>query len=78
MAIRAECYARILFLFRKMEEEGFRDEDWMEIPREEGLDVISPPQVTNILRALAALSVGFEEDDSIIPEARRVESPIEA
>ena len=60
-----------------MEEEGFCDEDWMEIPREEGLDVISPPRVTNILSTSAALTVGLEEDEPIICEARHVDPPIE-
>ena len=39
---------------------------------------ISPPRITNISSASAALIVGLEEDEPIIPEARRVESPIEA
>ena len=49
----------------------------MELLREEGLDVISPPRVTNIPSASAALTVGLEEDDSLIPEVRHVESPID-
>ena len=53
-----------------MEEVGFQDEDWMEIPHEEGLDVISPPSITNILSASAALTIGLEEDEPTIPEAR--------
>ena len=50
----------------------------MELPREEGLDVISPPRVTNILSMSAALTVGLEEDEPTIPKARSVEPPIEA
>ena len=43
--------------------EGFRDEDWMDIPGEEGLNVIFPPRITNIPSAPAALTVGLDEDE---------------
>ena len=77
MAICVECYAWLLFLFREMKEVGFQDEDWMELPCEEGLNVIYLPWVTNIPSASASLTVGLEEDEPTIPEARCVEPPIE-
>ena len=54
-----------------MAEPGFRDEDWMDLPREEGHDVISPPRVTNIPRATAALTINLEEEEPEIPERKR-------
>ena len=68
---------RNLSLFREMVE-GFRDEDWMELPREEGHDVISPPRVTSIPSAPAALPIGLEEEETTILEARHTRSPIQA
>lgn len=53
-----------------MVEEGFRDEDWMDIPHEEGLNVISPPRIMNILSALAILTMGVEGDEITIPKVR--------
>ena len=50
----------------------------MEISHEEGLDVMSPPRITNIMSASAPLTIVLEEDEPVFPEARRVESPIEA
>ena len=60
-----------------MSEEGFRDEDWMEMPREVGYDVISPPRVTNIPSSPAALTIGLGDKETAIPEARRAGSPIQ-
>ena len=61
-----------------MEEEGFREEDWMELPCEEGIYVIYPPQVTNIPSASAALTISLGEDEAVVPEASHIEPPIEA
>ncbi len=61
-----------------MAEGGFRDEDWMDLPREEGHDVISPPRVTNIPSAPAALTIGLEDEEPAIPEARLTQSLIRA
>ena len=58
--------------------EGFRDEDWMDIPREEGLNVISHPRITNILSAPAILTLGLGEDEPTIPEARCIGPRIQA
>ena len=44
----------------------------MDIPREEGLNVISPPRITNIPSASATMTVGLEEDKPAIPEARLI------
>ena len=59
-----------------MDEASFRDEDWMELPCEEGHDVISPPWVTNIPRASAALKINLGGEEPAIPEVRRIRSPI--
>ena len=66
----------MISVFRRMAEPGFRNEDWMDLPREEGHDVISPPQVTNIPRATAALTISLEEEEPEIPEASRIRSSI--
>ena len=50
-----------------MVQEGFRDEDWMNLPCEEGLNVNSPPKITNISSVSAALTIGLEGDKSVIP-----------
>ncbi len=56
---------------------GFRDEDWMELPREEeSHDVIPPPRVTNILSSSAALSINLGDEEPDVPEARPIESLI--
>ena len=60
-----------------MEKEGFHDEDWMELPREEGTYVISPPRVTNIPSASAALTISLEEDEYEVPEASCSDPPVE-
>ena len=60
-----------------MVEEGFRDEDWIKMPCEEGHDVISPPQITNIPSVPAALTIGLGEEETAIPKARRAGSPIQ-
>ena len=49
----------------------------MNFPREEGIDVISPPRVTNIPSTPAALTVNLEEDETTIPEATCLRYPIE-
>ena len=59
-----------------MAEAGFQDKDWMELPLKEGHNVILPPQVTNIQRAPAALTINLGDEELVIPEARRVRSPI--
>ena len=41
----------------------------MDLPKESGTDVISPPRVTNILRALVALMMNVEGGDLLVPEA---------
>ena len=64
--------------FKKMEKEGFRDGDWMELPHEEGLDVISLPQVTNIPSALAALTISLDRDELAVLEASYIDQPVEA
>ena len=61
-----------------MEEVGFRDEDWMELPREEVTYVISPHRVTNIPSELAALTISLEEDEPEVPKASSIDPPIEA
>ena len=66
----------VISVFRRMAKPGFRDEDWMDLPREEGYDVISPPRVTNIPRATTALTINLEEEEPEIPEASRIRSPI--
>ena len=48
----------------------------MDLPREEGHGVISPPRVTNILSALAGLTIGLRDKEPVIHEARRAGSPI--
>ena len=48
----------------------------MDLPSEEGHDVISPPWVTNIPRATVALTISLEEEELVIPEASRIRSPI--
>ena len=68
--------ADVISVFRRMAEPGFRDEDWMDLPREEGHDVISPPRVTIIPRATAALTISLEEEEPEIPEASRIRSPL--
>ena len=50
----------------------------MELPCEKGLDVISPPRVTNISSKSATLTIGLEEDEPIVLEASRIEPHIEA
>ena len=62
---------------KKIEEEGFRVEDWMELPWEEGTYVISQPQVTNILSAPSTQTVNLEEDETTIPKATHLRYPIE-
>ena len=57
---------------------GFQDEDWMDIPSEEGLNVISPPRITNIPSVMAALMVGLDEDEPAIPETRHTGPRIQA
>ena len=42
-------------------EEGYRLEYWMDLTEEEGVDVISPPWITNILSTLAALTMMFKK-----------------
>lgn len=59
-------------------EEGYHIEDWMDLSSEEGEDVILPPQITNILREPAALTINVEEEETNIPEASRLERSIEA
>ena len=44
-----------------MAEPGFRDEDWMDLPYEEGHDVISPLRVTNIPGVATVLAISLEE-----------------
>ena len=61
-----------------MAEEGFRDKDWMELPREESLDVISPPRVTNISSTSAALTISLEGDEPAVLEESCADPPIEA
>ena len=56
-----------------MSEPGFRDEDWMDLPREEGHNVISPPRVTNIPRATTTLTISLEEEEPEIPEASQLD-----
>ena len=63
-------------VLRRMAEPGFRDEDWMDLPYEEGHDVISPPRVTNIPKATAALTISLEEEEPVIPEASHIRSLI--
>ena len=41
---------------------GFRTEDWMDIPKETGMGIISPPRITNILGASAILTIDVGED----------------
>ena len=60
-----------------MEEEGYRIEDWMDLPLEEGMDVISPPWVTNIPSAPAARTINLEGDEVVVPKASRLTYPIE-
>ena len=48
----------------------------MELPLEEGHNVILPLQVTNIPRALAALTGNLGDEEPAILEATRVRSPI--
>ena len=50
----------------------------MDFPSEEGLNVISSPRITNIPSSLATLTVGLDEDEPIIPEARRTGPRIQA
>ncbi len=59
-------------------EEGYCLENWMDLPAEEGTDVISPPKVINILNVAAALTINVEEDEASDPEASRLERSIEA
>ena len=68
--------ADVISVFRRMAEPGFRDEDWMDLPHEEGHDVISPPRVTNIPRATAALIISLEEEEPEILEASCIRSPL--
>lgn len=58
-------------VLRKMAEAGFRNKDRMELPCEEGHDVISPLWVTNIPRVLAALTINLGGKEPVIPKARR-------
>ena len=71
-----KIHADVITVFRRMAEPGFRDEDWMDLPYEEGHDVISPPRVTYIPRATAALTISLEEEELAIPETSRIRSPI--
>ena len=50
----------------------------MELPREEGIDVISLPQVTNIMSVSATLTINLAEDEPAIPEASHIDLPIKA
>ena len=59
-----------------MAEAGFREEDWMNMPLEEGYEVISPPRITNIPRAPAVLTISLEDEEPAILEAIRVRFPI--
>ena len=59
-------------------EEGYRLEDWMDLPVEEGTYMISPPRVTNISKVLAFLTVNVEEDELLVHEASRIERSIKA
>ena len=61
-----------------MEDEGYRMKDWMDLPQEEGTYVISLPEVTNILSALAALTINLEGDEVSVPAAIHLRHPIEA
>ena len=49
----------------------------MDLPQEEGTDMISPLRVTNIPSALAALTINLEGDEVAVPEATRLRYPIE-
>ena len=71
---RPKIRADMISVFRGMVEPSFRDEEWMDLPYEEGHDVISPPQVTNIPKATAALTISLEEEEPEIPEASRIRS----
>ena len=55
-----------------MEEEGYRMEDWMDLPQEEGTDMISLPRVTNISSVPVALTINLEEDEIAVPKATRL------
>ena len=59
-------------------EEGYRLEDWMDLPTEGVTNVISPSRVANILNALAVLTINVEGDDPSVPEVSRIEHPVEA
>ena len=74
----AERFARIQYLLKEMEEEGYNMENWMDFPQEEGTDVISLLRVTNIPSAPAALTINLEGYEVAIPEATRLRYPIEA
>ena len=50
-------------------EEGFRLEDWMDLPELLGTDVISPERITNIPKAPVSLTIDIEGGDSSVPEA---------
>ena len=68
--------ADMITVLRKMVEPGFQDEDWMDLPYEEGHDVISPSRVTNIPGAAAVLTISLEDEEPAIPEASRIRFPI--
>ena len=57
--------------------EDFRLEDWMDLPTEEGTNVISLPRIINIPSAPAALTINFEEGEVSVPEVCRLGRSIE-
>ena len=66
----------VITVLRKMAEPGFWDENWMDLPYEEGHDVISHPRVTNIPKSAAVLTISLEDKEPAIPEASHIRSPI--
>ena len=57
---------------------GFHSEDWMDLPREEGTDVISPPRVTNFPPPASVMKIKVGEEDSAILEVSQLDHVIEA
>ena len=46
---------------------GFYLEDWMDLPREEGTNMVSPPRVTNIPQPAVVLTIEVGEENFAIP-----------
>ena len=58
-------------------EEGYRLEDWMDLPEEEDTNVKSPPRVTNIPSASATMTINVEEGKVSVLKASYLGCPIE-